>query len=102
MYPEFKYQILFTCSVPAGVESIKDFSEIITADAPMSENILLQTIRLSFESAGLNVKRMDLSNNLTYCDVFLDEELDSLRVTIRQRPSLVVGDKIFKLEDFDF
>jgi hypothetical protein len=49
-----------------------------------------------------------MSNDLTYCDVILGDLEDypvspvELRVLIRSRPSLVVGDNVFKLEEFDF
>jgi hypothetical protein len=98
---QFKYQTQFTCRVPEGYTTIKDFSEMIATDHPQTIDTILQTIKLSFESAGVNIERLDLSNDLNHCDVLLEGEEVSLRVVIRQRPSLVIGDQIFKLEEFD-
>lgn len=98
---QFKYQTLFTCSVPDGYKTIKDFNEMIATDERMSVDVLLQTIKLSFESVGVTVDRMDLSNDMNHCDIWLHGEDVMLRVIIRTRPSLVVGDQIFKLEEFD-
>jgi hypothetical protein len=98
---QFKYQTLFTCSVPDGYKTIKDFNEMIATDGRMSVDVLLQTMKLSFESVGVTVDRMDLSNDMNHCDIWLHGEDTMLRVIIRTRPSLVVGDQIFKLEEFD-
>lgn len=97
----FKYQTQFTCTVPDGYTTIKDFSEMIASDQPQTIDTILQTIKLSFESAGVNIERLDLSNDLNHCDVLLENEETILRVIIRQRPSLVIGNQIFKLEEFD-
>ena len=99
---QFKYQTLFSCHVPDGYKTVKDFNEMIATDEPMSVDVLLQTIKLSFENAGVAVHRMDLSNDLNHCDIILQGEDTPIKVIIRTRPSLVVGDQIFKLEEFDF
>jgi len=60
---KFKYQTQFTCRVPEGYTTIKDFSEMIATDLPQTIDTILQTIKLSFESAGVNIERLDLSND---------------------------------------
>jgi hypothetical protein len=97
----FKYQTQFTCSVPHGIDAIKDFSEIIATDEPQTLDTLLKTIELSFENAGALISEMRMSPDLNHCEVLLVGAVVPLRVVIRSRPSLVIGDQIFKLEEFD-
>jgi hypothetical protein len=98
---EFKYQTLFTCSVPTGYTAIKDFNEMIASDAPQTTDTLLQIIRMSFENSGVDVKSLEMSHDLMHCDALLNDEKSPIRIIIRQRPSLVVDGVIYKLEEFD-
>lgn len=95
---EFKYQTLFTCKAPEDL--FKDFTEIVATDKPMDADELAQIINFSFEKADVKISQIVVSNNLDYCDVSFEGQKIA-RIQIRCRPSLVVGDKIFKLEDFD-
>jgi len=97
---EFKYQTLFTCKVPDGFKAIQSFNETIASDTPQTEETILETINLSFETAGVAVERLELSNDLTFCDVILTKHKRTpLRVYIRTRPSLVHDGVVYKLEE---
>lgn len=98
---EFKYQTLFTCSVPDGYTAIKDFNELISSDVPHTADSLLQTIKLSFDNSGVAIEEMAMSNDLNHCDILLEGETVPIRVIIRSRPSLVIDGTIYKLEEFD-
>lgn len=98
---EFKYQTLFTCTVPPGYKAIKDFNEMIASDTPQTGETLLQIIRMSFDNTGVEVKSLDMSPDLTHCDIMLNDEELPVRVGIRSRPSLVIDGVIYKLEEFD-
>ena len=98
---EFKYQTLFTCSVPINFKLIKDFNEMVASDQPLTLDDLTTTISLSLEQAKLEIKELTISNDLGYCDVLLKGATEPIRIIIRSRPSLVYGDQIFKLQEFD-
>jgi hypothetical protein len=98
---EFKYQTLFTCSVPDGYTAIKDFNELIASDIPHTAETLLQTIKMSFDNSGIELTEMSISNDLNYCEILIKGETVPLKVIIRSRPSLVIDGAIYKLEDFD-
>lgn len=98
---EFKYQTLFTCSVPDGYVTIKDFNERMATDEPLNADALLDVIKTSFSTAGISLDKIELSVDLNYCDVLITGESEPLRIIIRSRPSLVVGDDVYKLEEFD-
>jgi hypothetical protein len=98
---EFKYQTMFTCSVPAGVIVVKDFSEIISSNERLSSDEIVQTIKLSFENADIRVDDLIMSADMGHCDVYISGEDFYIRVIIRVRASLVVGDLIFKLDELD-
>jgi hypothetical protein len=98
---EFKYQTLFTCSVPDGYKTIKDFSELISSDTPQTEETILQTLKLSFDAAGVHIARLDISADLNQCLVLLVGETAPLRIVLHQRPSLVIDGTVYKLEPFD-
>jgi hypothetical protein len=98
---EFKYQTLFTCSVPDGYLTIKDFNERMETDEPLDADALVAVIRTSFEGAKIPLASLELSVDLNYCDVLVAGEETPLRIIIRARPSLVVGDNVYKLEEFD-
>ena len=98
---EFKYQTLFTCSVPDGYTAIKDFNELIASDVPQTAASLLEIIKMSFDNSGVSIKEMSMSNDLNHCDILIDGETIPIRVIVRSRPSLVVDGMIYKLEEFD-
>lgn len=98
---EFKYQTLFTCAVPEGYKAIKDFNEMIASDSPQTADTLIQIIQMSFENSGVIVRSIEISPDLNHCDIMLNDEIVPIKVTIRQRPSLVVDGMIYKLEEFD-
>jgi hypothetical protein len=98
---QLKYQTLYSCSVPKGFTAVKDFSEVIATDNEPTPEEILQTIKLSFERVGVEITSIELSSN-NMCIVGIKGEEHKLIVTIRCRPSLVIGDKIYRLEEFDF
>jgi hypothetical protein len=98
---EFKYQTMFTCTVPAGFLAVRDFSEIVQSDERLTNELILQTIKLSFEKANLALADLVLSHDGGHCDVLIADEEIPIRVIIRVRPSLVVGDLVFKLDELD-
>ena len=98
---EFKYQTLFTCSVPDGYTAIKDFNELIASDVPHTAASLLEIIKMSFDNSGVSISEMAMSNDLNHCDILLEGESIPIRVVIRSRPSLVIDGVIYKLEEFD-
>lgn len=98
---EFKYQTLFTCSVPEGISLIKDFNEMVASDTPLDADALANIISLSFSNIKMSITELKLANDLNHCDVLLDGAAGPIRIVIRRRPSLVVDGQIYKLEDFD-
>jgi hypothetical protein len=98
---EFKYQTLFTCSVPDGYTAIKDFNELIASDVPHTATTLLDTIKMSFDNSGVAIAEMQMSHDLNHCDILIEGETVPIRVIIRSRPSLVIDGIIYKLEEFD-
>lgn len=101
MQPEFKYQVQYTCAVPDFITSVKSFNEVIATDEPPTADLILNTVRLSFEQAGFTIVQIAVSDDLRTCEVLLEDIGRGLVVNVRWRPSLVVGDKIFKLEEFE-
>lgn len=100
---EFKYQTIFTCSVPTDVTVIKDFHEMLASDNPLTAIERLEIIKKSFENVGIAVDKMEITadNNCAHVQIKQDEKIFVLNVAMRERPSLVIGDHIFKLEEFD-
>jgi hypothetical protein len=98
---QFKYQTLFTCSVPENFSAVKDFSELLATDEQLTPESLMQIIKLSFENANVGVSKLILSPDHNHCDVYIEGEEWPARVIIRVRPSLVVGDLVFKLDELD-
>ena len=101
---EFKYQTIFTCSVPESVKVLKDFHEMLASDASLTSIERLEIIKKSFEEAGLQISDIQITDDGMQAFVKLDDvhkTEEILTVNMRERPSLVVGNQIFKLEEFD-
>ena len=98
---EFKYQTLFTCTVPDSYKTVKSFSELIASDKPQTVETLLQIMQMSFENSGVAVKRLEMSQDLNHCHAYLENEEVPILIVIRSRPSLVVDGIIYKLEELD-
>ena len=100
---QFKYQTIFTCSVPTDVTLIKDFHEMLASDVPLTAIERLEIIKKSFENIGVTVNKMEITadNNCAHIQIKQDDKIFILNVAMRERPSLVIGDNIFKLEEFD-
>jgi hypothetical protein len=94
------YQVNYSCSVPDEVKKIKSFNELVASENEPTDDDILSTIEKSFENAGVEIGTIVLSADLRVCDITLKDGT-SLRVLIRWRPSLVIGDKIYRLSEFD-
>lgn len=74
---------------------------MIASDKPLEPIDRLEIIKKSFEEVGLIVDNMEITHDGNQAIVKLKDVLESLIVNMRERPSLVVGNLIFKLEEFD-
>lgn len=97
---KFMYQVNYSCYVPDEVKKIKSFNELVASENEPTDDDIIATIEKSFENAGVEIATIILSADLRICSLTLKDGTH-LQVHIRWRPSLVVGDKIFRLSEFD-
>ncbi len=97
---KFMYQVNYSCAVPDEVKKIKSFNELVASEQEPTDDDIISTIEKSFENAGVEIDAIVLSADLRLCDITLLGGT-KLQVLIRWRPSLVAGDKIFRLSEFD-
>ena len=97
---KFMYQVNYSCNVPDEVKKIKSFNELVASENEPTDDDIIATIEKSFENAGVEIGTIILSADLRICDVTIKDG-SKLQVLIRWRPSLVVGEKIFRLSEFD-
>lgn len=99
---QFKWQVQFSSFESSNL--VKDFSEIISTDIEPTAESLLTVIKSSFDQLGIDTDTLEISNSLEFCDVFFTVSggvSRHVRINIRIKPSLVINNKVFKLEELD-